>query len=367
MRKIKACLYVSPGDRSALERLVADGKTAQKIVARARIVLASARDLGTNAIRREARVSKPSVWRWQDAFMEGGVARLLKDKGKGRKAGKPPINDAARLAIVTKTAKEKPANATHWSARSMADAMGVSHTSVQRIWKEHGLKPHLTRTFKLSNDPKFAEKVVDVVGLYLNPPDKAVVLCVDEKSQIQALDRTQPGLPMKKGRAETMTHDYKRNGTTTLFAALDVKTGEVIGECLPKHRAKEFIRFLNKIDRTVTKGLDVHAICDNYSTHKTQEVKAWLAKHKRFKLHFIPTSSSWLNLVERLFAEITRQKIRRGVFKSVDDLKATIEAWIADRNAKPKPFKWTANADTILEKNARARRALTEAVSAGAK
>ena len=203
MRNIKACLYVSPGDRSTLERLVADGKTAQKIVARARIVLASARGLGTNAIRREARVSKPAVWRWQDAFMEGGVARLLKDKGKGRKAGKPPINDAARLAIVTKTAKEKPANATHWSARTMADAMGVSHTSVQRIWKEHGLKPHLTRTFKLSNDPKFAEKVVEVVGLYLNPPDKAVVLCVDEKSQIQALDRTQPGLPLKKGRAET--------------------------------------------------------------------------------------------------------------------------------------------------------------------
>jgi transposase len=367
MRNIKACLYVSPGDHSTLERLIADGKTAQKIVARARIVLASARGLGTNAIRREARVSKPAVWRWQDAFMEGGVARLLKDKGKGRKAGKPPINDAARLAIVTKTAKEKPANATHWSARTMADEMGVSHTSVQRIWKEHGLKPHLTRTFKLSNDPKFVEKVVDVVGLYLNPPDKAVVLCVDEKSQIQALDRTQPGLPMKKGRAETMTHDYKRNGTTTLFAALDVKTGEVIGECLPKHRAKEFIRFLNKIDRTVAKGLDVHAIRDNYSTHKTPEVKAWLVKHKRFKLHFIPTSSSWLNLVERWFAEITRQKIRRGVFKSVDDLKAAIETWITDRNAKPKPFKWIANAATILEKNARARLALTEVVSAGTK
>jgi transposase len=365
MRNIKACLYVSPSDRSTLERLVADGKTAQKIVARARIVLASGRGIGTNAIMREAGVSKPAVWRWQDAFMEGGVDRLLKDKGKGPKAGKPPISDAARLAIVTKTAKEKPANATHWSVRTMADDAGVSHTSVQRIWKAHGLKPHLTRTFKLSNDPKFAEKVVDVVGLYLNPPDKAVVLCVDEKSQIQALDRTQPGLPMKKGRAATMTHDYKRNGTTTLFAALDVKTGEVIGECLPKHRAKEFIRFLKKIDRTVAKGLAIHAICDNYSTHKTAEVQAWLAKHKRFKLHFIPTSSSWLNLVERLFAEITRQKIRRGVFKSVDDLKAAIEAWIADRNAKPKPFKWTAKAATILEKNARARRALTDAKSAG--
>lgn len=376
MRNIKACLYVSPGDQATLERLVADGNTAQKISARARVVLASGRGLGTNAIMREARVSKPAVWRWQVAFMEGGVARLLKDRGKGPEAGKKRISDEKRLAIVIKTAKEKPANATHWSARTMADEMGVGHRSVQRIWKEHGLKPHLTRTFKLSNDPRFAEKVVDIVGLYLNPPDKAVVLCVDEKSQIQALDRTQPGLPMKKGRAETscrrrafgtMTHDYKRNGTTTLFAALDVKTGEVIGECLPKHRAKEFLRFLKKIDRTVDKTLDVHAICDNYATHKAPIVKAWLAKHPRFKLHFIPTSSSWLNLVERLFAEITRQKIRRGVFKSVDDLIAAIEAWIADRNAQPKPFKWTAKADSILDKNTRARRALTEVDPTGIK
>ena len=365
MRNIKACLYVSSGDRTTLERLVADGKTAQKIAARARIVLLSGRGLGVNAIRRAARVSKPTVWRWQNAYMAGGIERLLKDKDKGERAGKPPISGEVRLAIVTKTAKEKPKQATHWSARMMAEAMGVGHTTVQRIWKEHGLKPHLTRTFKLSNDPKFAEKVVDIVGLYLNPPDKAVVLCIDEKSQIQALDRTQPGLPMKKGRAETMTHDYKRNGTTTLFAALDVKTGEVIGECLPKHRAREFIRFLKKIDRIVAKHLDVHAICDNYSTHKTPAVKAWLAKHPRFKLHFIPTSSSWLNLVERLFAEITRQRIRRGVFRSVDALIAAIEAWISERNAKPKPFKWTATSATILEKNARARRALTEVVAAG--
>ena len=364
MRNIKACLYVSPGDRTTLERLAADGKTAQKIVARARIVLLSGCGLGTRAIEREARVSKPTVWRWQKAYMDGGVERLLKDKGKGPRAGKRPVSQATRLTVVTRTAKEKPADATHWSARMLAKEIGIGHTTVQRIWKEHGLKPHLTRTFKLSNDPKFAEKVVDIVGLYLNPPDKAVVLCIDEKSQIQALDRSQPGLPIKKGRAETMTHDYKRNGTTTLFAALDVKTGAVIGECLPKHRAKEFIRFLKKIDRTVAKHLDIHAICDNYSTHKTPAVKAWLAKHPRFKLHFIPTSSSWLNLVERLFAEITRQKIRRGVFKSVDDLIAAIEAWIEHRNAKPKPFKWTAKAETILEKNARARKNL-EHVKAG--
>ena len=361
MRSIDACLYVGPSERATLERLVADGKTPQKIVKRATIVLMSGRGAGTNSIMRKARVSKPTVWRWQDTYMAGGIERLLKDKDKGPKAGKKRISDEVRLKIVTRTAKEKPANATHWSARMLAEEIGVGHTTVQRVWKEHGLKPHLTRTFKLSNDPNFTEKVVDIVGLYLNPPDKAVVLCIDEKSQIQALDRTQPGLPMKKGRAETMTHDYKRNGTTTLFAALDVKTGEVIGECLPRHRAKEFLAFLKKIDRVVPKHLDVHGICDNYSTHKAPEVKAWLAKHPRFKLYFIPTSSSWLNLVERLFAEITRQKIRRGVFKSVADLIAAIEAWIAARNTKPKPFKWTAKADTILEKNARARRVLEQA------
>ena len=232
----------------------------------------------------------------------------------------------------------------------MAAEFGVGHSSVQRIWKANGLKPHLTRTFKLSNDPQFIEKVKDIVGLYLDPPEKAIVLAVDEKSQIQALDRTQPGLPMKKGRAGTMTHDYKRNGTTTLFAALDVATGKVIGECLPRHRAKEFLRFLRKINRMTPKHLDLHLIVDNYSTHKTKEVKAWLDKHPRFKLHFTPTSSSWINLVERLFAEITRQRIRRGVFTSVAELKAAIDEWIAGRNANPKPFVWVAMADTILEK-----------------
>jgi transposase len=361
MRKIIACINVCPEDRGKLKKLIGDGNTPQKIVRRARIVLASGRGLGTTAIEREARVSKPTVWRWQAAYLEGGIARLVKDRGKGPKSGKKPIAEEVRLKIVAKTSQEKPANATHWSVRTMAKEMGVSHSSVQRIWKEHGLKPHLTRSFKLSNDPKFVEKVQDIVGLYMNPPDKAVVLCVDEKSQIQALDRTQPGLPMKRGRAGTMTHDYKRNGTTTLFAALDTKTGEVIGECLPRHRAKEFIRFLKKIDRIVAKYLDVHAICDNYKTHKTKEVEAWLAKHPRFTLHFTPTSSSWINLVERLFAEITRQRIRRGAFNSVDELTTAIEAWLADRNANPKPFRWTAKADTILEKNRRARMALEKA------
>jgi transposase len=367
MRDIEGCLYVVPSDRATLERLVADGKTPQKIVKRASIVLLSGRGLGTGAICRAARVAKPTVWRWQKAYMEGGVERLKKDKGKGPRAGKPRISDEVRLAIVTRTAQEKPANATHWSARMLAAEIGVGHTTVQRVWREHGLKPHLMRTFKLSNDPKFAEKVVDVVGLYLDPPDNAVVLSVDEKSQIQALDRTQPGLPLKKGRAETMTHDYKRNGTTTLFAALvaakaksvtELELGAVIGECMPRHRAKEFLRFLKKIDKLVAKHLDVHVVCDNYRTHKTKQVENWLKRHKRFKLHFTPTSSSWLNLVERLFAEITRQRIRRGVFRSVADLEAAIEAWIAARNSKPKAFKWTAKADTILAKNARARQAL---------
>jgi transposase len=367
MRDIEASLYVEPSDRATLERLVADGKTPQKIVKRAMIVLLSGRGLGTNAVCREVRVSKPTVWRWQAAYMEGGIERLKKDKGKGPRAGKKRISEEVRLAIVRRTAQEKPANATHWSARMLAEEMGVGHTTVQRVWKEHGLKPHLTRTFKLSNDPKFAEKVVDVVGLYLDPPDNAVVLSVDEKSQIQALDRTQPGLPLKKGRAGTMTHDYKRNGTTTLFAALvaakaksvtELELGAVIGECMPRHRAKEFLRFLKKIDKLVAKHLDVHMVCDNYRTHKTKEVEAWLERHKRFKLHFTPTSSSWLNLVERLFAEITRQRIRRGVFTSVADLEAAIQTWIAERNSKPKPFKWTAKADTILAKNARARLAL---------
>ena len=278
-------------------------------------MLATADGLGTVAIMRRTGKSKPCVWRRQERYVAEGVEGLLRDKT--RPARKKPLTAEIKLKVLTKTANETPANATHWSVRAMAKEIGISHTSVQRIWAEAGVKPHLTRKFKLSNDPKFAEKVTDVVGLYMNPPDKALVLCVDEKSQIQALDRTQPGLPMKKGRAATMTHDYKRNGTTTLFAALNVKTGEVIGECLPHHRAKEFIRFLKKIDRTV-------------------------AKH----------------LVERFFAEITGKRIRRGVFKSVAELEAAIDDYLAKNNASPKPFVWTKTADIILEKNERAKAAL---------
>lgn len=345
--------------RVELEALASNGNTAQKIAKRARIVLLTADGLSVNAIMREANASKTSVWNWPKRYLEAGIDGLKRDKSK--KPGKAPLPDAVKSKVVEMAATSRPENATHWSLRLLAKANGISARSVERILAEHGLKPHLTRTFKVSRDPDFAAKVRTIVGLYLDPPEKAVVLCVDEKSQIQALDRTQPGLPMKKGRAGTMTHDYKRHGTTTLFAGLDVKTGEVIGECLPKHRAREFIAFLKKIDRLVAKSRDVHLVLDNYATHKTAEVKAWLDKHPRFKLHFTPTSSSWLNLVERLFAEITRQRIRRGVFTSVDELKAAIVAWIEARNADPKPFVWTARAGAVIAKHARAKKTLAAA------
>lgn len=359
MRKKTQKLVLARHDRAELERIVSDGNTPQKIAKRARIVLLTADGLGVMAIMREVSASKTTVWRWQGYFIEAGVSGLL--VGRSKPPGKKPLSDEIKLKVVEKTVKERPASATHWSMRAMAEEMGISHTSVQRIWAEHGLKPHLVRTFKVSNDPAFAEKVEDIVGLYLDPPEKALVLSVDEKSQIQALDRTQPGLPMKKGRAGTMTHDYKRHGTTTLFAALDVGTGKVIGECVPRHRAKEFLAFLRKIDQETPARLDLHLILDNYATHKTPEVKTWLGKHPRFKLHFTPTSCSWLNLVERLFAEITRQRIRRGTFASVAELKAAITAWIEERNTNPRPFAWIAKANKIIAKHHRARNALANA------
>jgi transposase len=352
MRRKDICLYVSPSNRSRLEALIADRNTPAKVIWRAGIVLATGDGHGTNEIVRRTGESKPCVWRWQERYVETCVDGLLCDKTRPSRIA--PLGWDIKQQVLTKTANSVPANATHWSARSMAAEIGISHRSVQRIWAEAGLKPHLIRTFKVSNDPLFEEKVTDVVGLYMSPPDKALVLCVDEKSQIQALDRTQPGLPMKRGRAATMTHDYKRHGTTTLFAALDVKTGFVIGECLARHRAKEFIRFLKRIDRTTNKHLDLHLIVDNYGTHKTPEVRAWLAKHPRFKLHFIPTSSSWLNLVERFFAEITGKRIRRGVFRSVAELEDAIHDYLDHHNANPKPFVWTKTAKEILDKEARA-------------
>ena len=361
----QAGFTLSANDRAELEKIVGDGNVPQKIAKRARIALMAADGVGVMAIKRAVGVSKTTVWRWQEYFVEAGVAGLV--KGRSKPPGKKPISEALKREIVEKTVKERPAHATHWSVRMMGDEVGISHTSVQRVWKEYGLKPHVCRTFKISNDPNFTEKMEDVVGLYLNPPDKALVLSVDEKSrQIQALDRTQPGLPLKKGRAGTMTHDYKRHGTTTLFAALDVATGKVIGECLPRHRSKEFLKFLKKIDQQTLPYLDLHLIVDNYATHKTPAVQRWLKRHPRFKLHFIPTSSSWLNLVERLFAEITRQQIRRGVFHSVPALEAAIVEWINHRNANPKPFVWTATARSITLKRNRAKKALAN-LAAGCK
>src|SRR5499425_2893818 len=325
MRKIER-IGISAADRERLERLVRERNTPQKVVWRARIVLLASDGLTAEGIAAAVDKSLLTVRRWRRRFVAKGMDGLLKDATRPSRV--KPLTPEKIKHVVHMTLHAKPPNATHWSLRSMAKAAGLSYSSVQRIWHAHGLKPHLTKTFKVSRDKNFAAKVKDIVGLYLNPPDKALVLAVDEKSQIQALDRTQPSLPLKKGRAGTMTHDYKRNGTTTLFAALNVLTGVVIGQCLPRHRNGEFLKFLHTVDRQVPKGLQIHMILDNYGTHTHDKVVAWLDKHPRFHLHFIPTSSSWLNMVERWFRELTEKAIRRGAFKSVPDLIAAIEAYL---------------------------------------
>lgn len=358
MRRDDICLYLGPADRAELEALNSNRNTPRKLVWRAGIVLATADGNGTARIMRRTGMSKPTVWRWQERYLDEGVPGLKRDKTRPSRV--PPLPMEVRLKVIARTMQETPPNATHWTRALMAEAMGISPSSVGRIWAEAGLKPHVTKGFKVSNDPMFEEKVTEIVGLYLDPPDRAVVLCVDEKSQIQALDRTQPGLPLKKGRAATMTHDYKRHGTTTLFAALDVKTGRVIGDCMPRHRAREFLKFLRSIDKAVPGKRDVHLVLDNYATHKTPEVKAWLDKHPRFQLHFTPTSASWLNLVERFFAEITSKRIRRGSYSSVDDLEAAIHDYLAQHNETPRPFKWTKTAEDILARERRAMAALDE-------
>ena len=355
------CIWLSPSDQATLKGWVADRNTPQKLVWRSRIVLLSAAANGTMSIMRAVGKSKPTVWRWQERYLAEGIGGLQRDAT--RPGRKPPLTAEAIAEVVEKTLREKPPAATHWSTRRMARAVGLSHTSVKRIWHGHGLKPHLTRGFKLSNDKQFVEKVQDIVGLYLNPPDHALVLSVDEKSQVQALDRTQPGLPMKKGRAGTMTHDYKRHGTTSLFAALDVATGAVIGQCMKRHRHHEFLRFLRTIHRQTPKKLDLHLVLDNYATHKHSSVKTWLAKHPRFHLHFTPTSASWLNQVERFFGLITQERIRRGVFTSVAELEAAIHDYLEHHNADPKPFVWTKSAQEILAKVTRARNALQQITS----
>ena len=339
---------ISAEQRKTLEAWSRAKTTPQRIVLRSRICLLAAEGKANNAIARQLRTSRPTVLLWRKRFEKQGAPGLSEDAPHGPSAKR--LASGKVRGIVEATLHTTPPDATHWSTRSMARAQGVSHASVARIWDAHGLKPHRIETFKLSKDKRFVEKLTDVVGLYLNPPDKALVLCVDEKSQIQALDRTQPGLPMKKGRCGTMTHDYKRNGITSLFAALNVLDGKVIGACYPRHRNEEFLKFLRKIDRETPGALPLHLILDNYGTHNHPNVKKWLGKHPRFHLHFTPTSSSWLNLVERWFAEITRKRIRRGVFKSVPELIVVIEDFIRINNANPKPFVWTKKADEILQK-----------------
>jgi transposase len=346
-------LSITDGQREVLETLLRSQTAPFRQVRRAKVLLLAADGVSNVEIAERCEVSRPMVLAWRRQFEAEGLTNFG-EVAKGR-GPKPSIPEEKIAEIVRLTTQTTPQGATHWSVRMMAKRVGISPASVQRIWSELGLKPHLTDTFKVSTDPRFEEKLIDVVGLYLNPPDKAMVLCMDEKSQVQALDRTQPSLPMKKGRAGTMTHDYKRHGTTTLFAALDVLTGNVIGKCFDRHRHEEFLRFLRLVDSQVPRGLQVHMICDNYGTHSHDDVKEWLAKHPRFHIHFTPTSSSWLNLVERFFAEITAKTIRRGVFHSVDDLIAAIEDYLRLHNADPIPFVWTATAEQILAKVARAR------------
>ena len=337
---------VTPDDRRRLEAIVSDRNAPQKHVWRAKIILATADGCGTSEIMRRSGKAKPVVWTWQARFMAEGVDGLLRDKT--RKPGKPPLPAATVNKVVDLVTGPPPGESTHWSGRMLARAAGVSLRSVQRILDAHQLAPHRIKTFKLSNDPKFAEKLRDVVGLYVDPPAHAVVLSVDEKSQIQALDRTQPGLPMKKGRAGTMTHDYKRNGTTTLFAALNVLDGTVISRNMNRHRHQEFIRFLNDVDQKVPRRKAIHAIVDNYATHKHPEVRKWLAQRPRWTFHFTPTSASWLNAVEGFFAKLTNRRLKRGVFRSVDELEGAINRFVAQTNADPKPFVWTARPSRIL-------------------
>src|SRR5437763_5196249 len=326
-------------------------------VERARVVLLAAEGKTDLEIAASLRISNKKAARWRQRFLNAGFAGLEKDAS--RPGRKPAIATAVKLELIRKTTASSPANATHWSTRTMAAEMGVSEATVRRIWHANGLKPHLVETFKVSKDKKFAEKLETIVGLYLNPPEHALVLSVDEKSQIQALDRTQPGLPMKKGRGATMTHDYKRNGTTTLFAALNTASGEVFGLCQQKHRHQEWLRFLRMIDQTVHKDKQIYLICDNYATHKHENVKRWLEKHKRFHVRFTPTSASWLNMVERFFRDLTSKQIRRGVFHDLEQLIMAIENYIEGHNKNPKPFIWTAKANDILEKVTRAQPALT--------
>lgn len=347
-------IILTEEQRKVLRRWARGRKTAARVVRRSQIVLLAAEGKDNLEIAADLGVERTIVARWRRRFAEQGLAGIEKDAPRG---GRKP-NFGLAQKIVEYTTQRQPSNATHWSSNTLAKELGVSQSRVSRVWRANGLKPHLVRTFKVSNDPQFVEKLIDVVGLYLNPPEKALVLCADEKSQIQALDRTQPGLPLKKGRCGTMTHDYKRNGTTTLFAALEVAEGRLISKCMPRHRHQEWIKFLKLIDENTPDDLDLHLIVDNYVTHKHPKVNNWLKRHPRFHMHFTPTASSWLNLVERWFRDITDKRIRRGVFHSVKQLITAIDDYVAEHNESPRSFVWTAKAEAILAKVRRARAVL---------
>jgi transposase len=349
-----ATITLTDEQRLELERRMRSQTLDARSVRRARIVLLAADGVGNHEIARRLEISRGQVIAWRDRFAKGGIAAIESDLPR---SGRKPTIDTAE--IVRMTTQTTPEGATHWSTRKLAAHLGISDTTVLKVWRANGLKPHLVETFKVSRDPDFIEKLEDIVGLYMSPPEHALVLCCDEKSQVQALDRTQPGLPLKKGRAQTMTHDYKRNGTTTLFAALNVLDGQVIGQCQQRHTHAEWLKFLRKIDRETPKDKTLHLIADNYATHKHPKVQQWLAKHPRFNMHFTPTSASWLNMVERFFRDITVNRLRRGVFTSVPELVAAIDEYVAHHNTNPKPFIWTKSAADILQKVIRANERLS--------
>jgi transposase len=341
-------IILSPVLRRRLTRLSQAGNISAKLKVRAQLVLLAADGLNNQQIARQLGIDQPQVGRWRQRFAQQGLAGIAKDKSRPGRL--KPIPAAQEAAIVRQTLENKPKGASHWSRALMAAAAGVSASTVGRIWARHGLQPHRIKRFKLSTDRHFKEKLEDIIGLYLSPPEHAVVFSCDEKSQIQALDRSQPGLPLKPGRCQTMTHDYKRHGTTSLFAALETRTGQVVGQCMSKHRHKEWLKFLQLIEQQVPDGKEIHIICDNYATHKHAKVKAWLAKRPHITVHFTPTSASWLNQVERFFRDLTEKCVRRGIFHHVTELERAIDEYIVHHNQSPSPFIWTAQATDILEK-----------------
>ncbi len=358
--RVAPTITLSAADKKTLTKNTRSRSVSVRLAERSHIVLLSAAGLENKVIAHRLQIPPNKVGKWRNRFVEGGLAAISKDKPRGANHGGQDTRKQARLRkkIIQTTTQAKPDNATHWSTRTLADALHTTHSFVHRVWQSVGLKPHLEKTFKVSNDPQFEEKLCDVVGLYLNPPDNAVVFCIDEKTSIQALDRTQPGLPFKKGRCGTVTHDYKRNGTSTLFAALEVATGSVTGECYQQHTHKEFLTFLKTVERQTDKEKDLHIIVDNYATHKHEKVRTWVKRHPRVFLHFTPTSASWLNLVERFFGVLTEKQLKRGVFTSVADLEHKILEYIDKQNTNPKPFVWTKSAEDILKKVNRARSTL---------